>query len=84
MGIVFLRGLVCQWFFQLFGSSRSSEKAVAVDKMKGNRSLRRDTSYGNGNEARCFVNWKNLNFTESVAEAGISRGGLEADASSCR
>jgi len=49
---------------------------VAVDQMKGNRSLRRDTSYGNGNEARCFVNWKKLNFTESMAEAGISRGAL--------
>lgn len=49
-------------------------KAVAVDQIKGNRSPSRDTSCGNGNEARRFVNWKNLDFTESMAEAGISRG----------
>lgn len=49
---------------------------MAVDHMKGIRSLSRDTSCGTGNEARCFVSWKNLNVTESMAEAGISGGAL--------
>ena len=49
---------------------------MAVDHLKGNRSLNRDTSCGTGNEARCFVSWKNLNVTESMADAGISGDAL--------